>query len=144
MPLAAGRGSSQEYWRSPNPEIMRMVSPMPAPSSCWHCGADYAPAAHFCHLCGSEREKPFTIADDLDPAVDSKEAASVLDQLGLTVSSLIFFLLGMTCMVAALLTGILYKTDTLVDWQAVQFWRIEWLLASSAALLAGILLNKRR
>ena len=50
----------------------------------------------------------------------------------------------MTCMVAALLTGILYKTDTLVDWQAVQLWRIEWLLASSAALLAGILLKRRR
>ncbi len=139
----AVRSSSQEYWRSPNPEIMRMVSTMPAPSSCWHCGADYAPAAHFCHLCGSEREKPAIPDDALDPALDSIKATSILDQLGLSISSLIFFLLGVACMIAALLTGILYKADTLVDWQAVQLWRIEWLLASSAALLAGVLLKKR-
>lgn len=143
MPQAVGRSSSQEYWRSPNPEIMRLVNPMPAPSSCWHCGADYPPAAHFCHICGSEREKPLTLADDLDTSIGSIEATNLLDQLGLTVSSLIFFLLGMACMVAALVTGILYKADTLVDWQAVQLWRIEWLLASSAALLAGILLKKK-
>jgi hypothetical protein len=144
MPQVAGRASSQEYWRSPNPEVMRLVSTMTAPSSCWHCGADYAPAAHFCHICGSGREKRLNLADDLDALAESKEASNLLDLLGLTISSLIFFLLGMACMVAALVTGILYKADTLVDWQAVQLWRIEWLLASSAALLAGILLKKRR
>ena len=144
MPPVAGRRSNQEYWRSPNPDVMRMVSTMPAPSSCWHCGADYAAAAHFCHVCGSEREKPFTVAEDLNDSVESNQAASLLDQLGLTVSSLIFFLLGMGCMVAALMTGILYKADTVVDWQAVQLWRIEWLLAAAAALLAGILLKRYR
>jgi hypothetical protein len=142
--LQAAKGSSKEYWRSPNPEVMRMVSTMPAPSSCWHCGADYAAAAHFCHLCGSERDRPLAIADDLDDSVESSQTTGLLDQLGLTVSSLIFSLLGMSCMVAALLTGILYKADTLVDWQAVQLWRIEWLLAASAALLAGILLKRHR
>lgn len=117
---------------------------MPAPSSCWHCGADYAPAAHFCHVCGSEREKPLAIGNDLDPAIAAKESTNLLDLVGLTISSLIFFFLGMACMIAALVTGMVYKADTLVDWQAVQLWRIEWLLASSAALLAGILLKKRR
>ena len=143
MPPVAGR-SSKEYWRSPNPEIMRLVSTMPAPTSCWHCGADYAAAAHFCHICGSDREKPLTVADDPNTAASSKEAIGLLDLLGLTVSSLIFFLLGMACMIAALVTGMVYKADTLVDWQAVQLWRIEWLLAASASLLAGILLKKRR
>lgn len=144
MAPVAGRSSSKEYWRSPNPEIMRMVSTMPAPSSCWHCGADYAPAAHFCHNCGSDREKPLTFADDLETSGNLKETTNLLDLLGLTVSSLLFFLLGMACMVAALVTGMVYKADTLVDWQAVQLWRIEWLLAASASLLAGILLKKRR
>jgi hypothetical protein len=143
MPQAVGKSSSQEYWRSPNPEIMRLVSPMPAPSSCWHCGADYAPAAHFCHICGSGREKP-TLDDDPDTAAGSTESTNLLDQLGMTVTSLIFFLLGIACMVATLVTGILYKADTLVDWQAVQLWRIEWLLAASAAFLAGMLLKRRR
>jgi hypothetical protein len=144
MPQAAGRSSSQEYWRSPNPEIMRLVSTMPAPSACWHCGADYSPAAHFCHICGSQREKAVTLDRDHEAAIGAEESTTLLDQLGLTVSSLIFFLLGMACMVAALVTGILYKADTLVDWQAVQLWRIQWLLATSAALLAGILLKRRR
>jgi hypothetical protein len=44
---------------------------------------------------------------------------------------------------AAVLTGVIYREDTLVDWQAVQVWRIEWLLAAAVALLAGILLKKK-
>jgi hypothetical protein len=39
-------------------------------------------------------------------------------------------------------TGFIYKADTLVDWQAIQVWRIEWLLAGCLAMLAGILLKK--
>lgn len=143
MPQAVGKSSSKEYWRSPHPDIMRLVSPMPAPSTCWHCGADYAPAAHFCHICGNQRENPLAAADEPD-AVSSEEATTILDRFGLTVTSLIFFLLGVACLVAAFVTGLAYKVDTLVDWQAVQLWRIEWLLASAAALLAGILLKKRR
>ena len=30
----------------------------------------------------------------------------------------------------------------LVDWQAIQFYRAEWLLAATAAFVAGILLKK--
>jgi hypothetical protein len=36
----------------------------------------------------------------------------------------------------------MYTAATVLDWQAVQIWRIEWLLASAAAFLAGILLKK--
>jgi len=143
MPQAVGSSSSQEYWRSPHPEIMRLVSPMPAPSSCWHCGADYAPAARFCHICGSQRERQLAIAEQPDLAT-SEEATKLLDRLGLTATSLIFFLLGATCLLAAVLTGFLYKADTMIAWQAIQLWRIEWLLASAAAFLAGILLKRRR
>jgi hypothetical protein len=41
-----------------------------------------------------------------------------------------------------LATGVIYKTGTLADWQAMQIWRIEWLLGASAALLAAILLKR--
>jgi hypothetical protein len=44
--------------------------------------------------------------------------------------------------VGAALLGVIYRTDTLLDWQAVQIWRVEWLLAALAALLAGLLLKK--
>jgi len=41
-----------------------------------------------------------------------------------------------------LMTGVIYKVETFADWQAVQTWRIEWLLASAVTLLTGILLKK--
>jgi hypothetical protein len=44
--------------------------------------------------------------------------------------------------VAAVMTGLVYSANTLVDWQAVQTWRIEWLLAAAVAFIAGILLKK--
>ena len=65
-------------------------------------------------------------------------------RLGLTVPSLAFLLLGLGCMLAAAIVGFIYKADTLLDWQAIQIWRIEWLLGASAALLAGILLKKAK
>jgi hypothetical protein len=47
-------------------------------------------------------------------------------------------------MVAALLTGFIFSAATVLDWQAVQLWRIEWLLAAIALFVAGILLKKRQ
>jgi len=38
--------------------------------------------------------------------------------------------------------GFLYPIDNLGDFQAIQLWRIEWLLAAVAAFVAGILLKK--
>ena len=65
-------------------------------------------------------------------------------KLELSLGSLVFLILGLACMTGAVVTSLIYKTETLVDWQAVQVWRIEWLLGAAAALLAGILLKKSR
>ena len=65
-------------------------------------------------------------------------------KLELSLGSLVCLILGLACMTGAVLTSLIYKTETLVDWQAVQVWRIEWLLGAAAALLAGILLKKSR
>jgi len=59
---------------------------------------------------------------------------------GLPLPSLISFLIGLGCVVAALLVGLL-TAKTLVDWQAIQFYRVEWLLAATASFVAGILLR---
>jgi hypothetical protein len=40
-------------------------------------------------------------------------------------------------------TGFLFSATTLLDWQAVQLWRIEWLLAATAIFAAGFLLKKK-
>jgi len=40
------------------------------------------------------------------------------------------------------MTGIIYTAATVLDWQAVQIWRVEWLLAAIGAFLVGILLKR--
>ncbi len=64
------------------------------------------------------------------------------ESLGLTIGSLIAFIVGVICAGAAIATGMLYTATTVLDWQAVQIWRIEWLLGAAAAFLAGILLKR--
>jgi cytosine/uracil/thiamine/allantoin permease len=44
--------------------------------------------------------------------------------------------------VGALAVGVVFSARTLLDWQAIQIWRIEWLLGAVAAFLAGCLLKK--
>lgn len=61
--------------------------------------------------------------------------------VGLPTGSLIAFVLGIACVAGALLVGLL-TAKTLVDWQAIQFYRAEWLLGATAAFVAGILLKK--
>jgi len=61
--------------------------------------------------------------------------------VGLPTASLVAFVLGVACIAGALLVGLL-TAKTLVDWQAIQFYRAEWLLGATAAFVAGILLKK--
>ena len=37
-----------------------------------------------------------------------------------------------------------FSARTVLDWQAVQLWRIEWLLGAIAMFAAGVLLKRRR
>jgi hypothetical protein len=61
--------------------------------------------------------------------------------IGLPTASLISFVIGMSCIAGALLVGLL-TAKTFVDWQAIQFYRAEWLLAATAAFVAAILLKR--
>jgi hypothetical protein len=60
---------------------------------------------------------------------------------GLSTASLIAFVIGIACIAGALLVGLLTARN-FVDWQAIQFYRAEWLLAATASFVAGILLKK--
>ena len=62
--------------------------------------------------------------------------------VGLPTASLIAFMIGLGCVAGAICVSLVYKAQTFADWQAIQFWRIEWLLAATAAFVAGILLRK--
>ena len=68
---------------------------------------------------------------------------NIKNALGLSTASLIAFIVGVVCVIAAVMTGMIYSANTLVRWQAVQTWRIEWMLAAIVAFVAGILLKKQ-
>ena len=50
--------------------------------------------------------------------------------------------MGVVCLGLAAGIGLFYTAQTVLEWQAIQLWRIEFLLAGIAALLAGLLLNR--
>jgi len=61
--------------------------------------------------------------------------------IGLSTASLIAFMIGIGCIAGALLVGLLTARN-FVDWEAIQFYRGEWLLAAVVSFVAGILLKK--
>jgi hypothetical protein len=65
----------------------------------------------------------------------------IKSRVGLSTGALIAFVIGMACLCGALLVGLL-TARTLVDWEAIQYYRAEWLLAATASFVAGILLKK--
>ena len=66
----------------------------------------------------------------------------IKSRLGLSTASLIAFVIGLSCVAGALLVGPLYSVKTWIDFQAVQYYRAEWLLAATASFVAGILLKR--
>lgn len=131
----------EEFWRPPvSVAGARSVRLESATSRCRQCGAEHATGARFCHLCGAAREAhPRPWREALRQLWDTLE---VRKALGLSIGPMIAFALAGLCVLMALIVGVAYSTTTLSDWQAVQMWRLEWLLAAGVALLAGILLRK--
>ena len=62
--------------------------------------------------------------------------------IGLPTGSLIAFIAGLGCVTGAIGVSLYYKASNAAEFQAIQMWRIEWLLAATAAFVAGILLKK--
>jgi hypothetical protein len=62
--------------------------------------------------------------------------------VGLPTAALIAFIIGLGCVAGALGISFFYKASNLAEFQAIQMWRIEWLLAATASFVAGILLKK--
>lgn len=62
--------------------------------------------------------------------------------VGLPTAALVAFMIGVGCVAGALGVSFFYKASNLAEFQAIQLWRIEWLLAATASFVAGILLKK--
>ncbi|HYM77877.1 MAG TPA: zinc ribbon domain-containing protein [Candidatus Dormibacteraeota bacterium] len=139
--------------------------------ACPRCGTEFLLGSRFCHSCGGRRPDALSSSARADAAaiagmwersVASLHSAvrafsfrkikvpswlrylhfhEIKDLLGLSTGSLVAFVVGLACVAGALLVG-LFTAKTLVDWQAIQFYRAEWLLAATASFVAGILLKK--
>jgi len=132
----------QEYWRPPA-QPTRVAESAPSlrgQLTCQQCGTEFVMGSRFCHVCGGEREP--LVGGGTGTWAEMLDFTRIREALGLSIGSLIAFVVGVVCTIAAVATGLIYSAATVLDWQAVQVWRIEWLLAAAAAFLAGILLKR--
>ena len=138
--------------------------------ACPRCGSEFLSGSRFCHSCGGRRPEAISAATKADAAALAQLWEQMVEgvrhlltgwskikfpswlnylhfheiksRVGLSTASLIAFVIGLGCVAGALLVGLL-TAKTFVDWQAIQFYRAEWLLAATSAFVAGILLKKQ-
>jgi len=138
------RDAQQEFWRPPLAE--QNAEPAMA-EACRRCATEFMVGAAFCHICGLGRHRASATPSDSWARhlsfLRALEFTNVKRWFGLPLASLCAFLLGLAFLVAALSMGFLSVRDN-TDFEAVQLWRIQWLMAACAAFLAGILLKTRK
>ena len=140
--------------------------------ACPKCGTEFLLGSRFCHACGGKRRLVMSQAEHADAAAIARLWQQVIHHvgetfrsipwrrvqfptwlnqlhfhaikscLGLSTASLIAFVIGLSCVGGALLAGLI-TVKNFVDWQAIQYYRAEWLLAATASFVAGILLKKQ-
>lgn len=131
----------QEFWKpvvSPRADVQAAAGEL----ACAECGTEFIVGSRFCHICGAGRK--VNLADSTVTGLRAWfDYASLRDALGQSAASLVAFIIGCAFVIAAALTGVIFTANNLTDWQAIQLWRIEWLLAGVAAFMAGLLLKKK-
>jgi hypothetical protein len=137
MAETAGQ-TRQEFWRPPM-LASEAVASRERSITC-RCGTEFIVSSLYCHACGARRP-------DLNPArlleiPGNAELAWLGERLGLTMPALIAFLVGVLCVLGAVAVSVFFSARTALDWQAIQLWRVEWLLAAVAAFVAGCVLKK--
>jgi len=136
--------TQHEFWRAPMPvskAVAKRVRSDERSATC-RCGAEFIVSSQYCHVCGASRpDLGVSVVRTLSiPGL--AELALLGERLGLTTPAFIAFLAGVLCMVGALAVSVFFSVRTVLDWQAIQLWRIEWLLAAVAAFVAGCLFKK--
>jgi uncharacterized protein (DUF983 family) len=139
--------------------------------ACPRCGTEFLLGSRFCHSCGGRRPEAISASTRADAAalaslwargVGAVQSAlaefsvgkltvpswvhylhfhEIKRRVGLSTASLIAFVIGLACIAGALLVGLM-TAKTLVDWEAIQYYRAEWMLAAITAFVLGILLKK--
>jgi hypothetical protein len=133
----AANQAQHEFWRPPATETVIKLQPTTA---CSGCGTEFIVSSVYCHSCGLKRPAANTEPELEIPGL--AELSALGERLGLTTPAVAAFLLGAMCLVGALAVSVCFSARTTLDWQAIQLWRIEWLVAAVAAFVAGCLLKK--
>jgi hypothetical protein len=150
--------AEREFWQPPavpSPVVIEQADGPALVEACDNCETEFIPGSRFCHACGAERSlRPskselanwmsaaFSWARHLEFHNIERWVVNTREWLGLPTAALVSFAIGLFCVAGAILVGLIFTVQTTLDWQAVQVWRIEWLLGASASFLAGILLKK--
>ena len=127
-----------DFWRPPMPASETVASSERC-ATCG-CGTEFIVGSLYCHACGTKR--PSLTAEHSLEIPGRAELASFSERLGLTMPAAFAFLVGLFCVAGALAVGVFFSARTALDWQAIQLWRIEWLLAAVASFVAGCVLKR--
>lgn len=130
--------AQHEFWRPP---VVQAKAARPGMVGvCEACSSEFMVGSLFCHVCGTSRETRASAAGRWTLYLEFHHIKAAL---GLSTASLIAFLVGMACLVmASIAVGMIYSVQTFNDFEAVQFYRVQWLLGAIAAFAAGLLLKK--
>jgi hypothetical protein len=141
--------AQHEFWRPPVKAEMvvgqAQIRSEDRSETCNDCGTEFIVGSRFCHSCGASRPESATVRTGEVRTVEIfglTELTALGKRFGLSKAALAAFLFGILCMVGALSVSIVFTARTTLDWQAIQLWRIEWLLAAIASFGAGCLLKK--
>jgi hypothetical protein len=156
----------------PLPETVAPAALQYTTEACAECGSEFMIGAQFCHTCGlrrpvsAEASAHASVMAGLwtrniawmrgrtEWVAASWRTISFPDWLhylhfheiqhwiGLPTAALVAFLIGLGCVAGAIGVSLFYRASNLAEFQAIQMWRIEWLLAATASFVAGILLKK--
>src|SRR5579862_66179 len=140
--------------------------------ACAACGTEYLIGAKFCHACGRLRSSTLLVRAASGPIVSASTAKlawlatwvepaanywhdltlphwlrylhfhEIKRGVGLPTASYVAFLIGLGCVAGAIGVSLFYRASNLAEFQAIQMWRLEWLVAAAVSFLAGILLKK--
>jgi ribosomal protein L37E len=135
----------QEFWRPP---LSQPTATTNLAEACRRCGTEFMVGAAFCHICGANRHRATVIPSSPTWTkhllfLRALEFSSVMSWFGLPLPALCAFLVGVALLMVALSMAFISIHDA-SDFEAVQLWRIQWLMAACAAFLAGILLRSRK
>ena len=151
------QNAEQDFWRPPVVPPAVALEPATQPSLievCDGCETEFIPGSRFCHVCGAARSEKTAshVQKWLRQALSwvhhlefhniERWIVNTRQRLGLPTMSLAAFAVGLGCLLFAVGVGLFFSVRTTLDWEAVQVWRIQWLLGASASFLAGILLKK--